>query len=311
MTTPERAAARPEGGGEALGGLFVVLSSVMFASVPIMGRVVIESGLPIGGILATRFGITAALLAGILVIARRPLVPPSGRRIPLLAVGMFGYAVESSFYFAALDHGAVAPVTLLFFTFPVFVTAASWVLGRERPNRVTALALACGVGGAAIIVAAGRELSIEPLGVLLALCSALSYTAMIVGAERVFRGVHPLSGSLWVSGGAAIGLAASALLLGANQLPQGSEQWWPILGMGAVTAGAFWTLFAGLRWLGAVRASIIGSTEPFVVAVFGVVFLDEPIGPAIVVGGALIIAGAVLAGLSRPSSDAEAHLAQH
>jgi drug/metabolite transporter (DMT)-like permease len=69
--------------------------------------------------------------------------------------------------------------------------------------------------------------------------------------------------------------------------------------MGVATSVAFVAQLAGLRILGPVRTAIIGSTEPVAGATLSFVFLDEPITALMVVGGLLILAGAVAAALAR------------
>jgi len=70
------------------------------------------------------------------------------------------------------------------------------------------------------------------------------------------------------------------------------------------TVIAFVSLIAGLRILGPLRTSIIGTTEPFFTAVLGIVLLRERPTLATFVGGAMI-AGAVLLLQWKTSTQAE------
>jgi drug/metabolite transporter (DMT)-like permease len=170
---------------------------------------------------------------------------------------------------------------------------------------MTVASLMLGVGGAVIVVAGGGDLSIQRLGVVFALCSAITYTCYILAADRVLRRTQPLTSSLWVSGAAGIGLAAFATVRGSFRAPAGAEQWLPIIGMSAATAGAFVCLFAGLRRLGAVRTAIISSTEPLAAALLALALLGEAIGAAVAVGGVLIVAGAAIASIGLETPPAE------
>jgi drug/metabolite transporter (DMT)-like permease len=60
-----------------------------------------------------------------------------------------------------------------------------------------------------------------------------------------------------------------------------------------------------LQLVGAVRNAIIGVLEPLTVAVLAYFFLDEPVTAAVIVGGVLILGGAVLAMLIRTTKTAE------
>jgi drug/metabolite transporter (DMT)-like permease len=249
--------------------------------------------------LAVRFGVGAAILAVALVLTRRPLVAAAGERGGLAILAVCGYAVEASFFFAAVRHGTAAAVTLLFFTYPVFVTLATWVLGRGAPAGMTILALACAVAGSAVVVGFGAGLVIEPIGAALAVAAALTYTGYLIGADIVLKRTHPMTSAMWVSGGASLGLFAYAGAVGEWVLPSTWDVWWPLLGMGVATSGAFVCLLAGLQRLGAVRTSIVAATEPLSTALLAFVFLDESVALATIVGGALILVGAVIATLAR------------
>jgi drug/metabolite transporter (DMT)-like permease len=288
-----------------IGGLLVAASSALFGVVVVLGRLTADSGLPVTGLLAVRFALCAVVLAGVLALTRGPLLAAPGERIGVLAAGAAGYAVEASFFFAALRHGTAAPVTLLFYTYPVFVSVASWMLRRSRPSRMTIASLALGIAGAALVVAGGSTIAIQALGVVLALCSAITYTCYILVADRVLRRTPPLTSSLWVSGAAGVGLAVFAVATGAFRAPSGADEWFPILAMSAATAGAFVCLFAGLRRLGAVRTAIISSTEPLAAALLAVALLGEAVGRAVAVGGALIVAGAIIASVGLEAAPAE------
>jgi DME family drug/metabolite transporter len=148
--------------------------------------------------------------------------------------------------------------------------------------------------------------AIDAAGVLLALGAALGFGLYLLGADIVLKETNSLTGSAWVAAFASIGLAVWAVATGDGRVPHGWHQWYPILGMGTFTAGAFVCLFAGLRRLGAVRTAIISATEPLTAAALAAAFLDERLGAATALGGLLILAGAVAASLARGETSAEA-----
>jgi drug/metabolite transporter (DMT)-like permease len=282
-----------------LGGALVALASMQFGGVVVLGKIVIDGGLPVPSFLAVRFSVAAALLGLALVVTRQPLAAARGEGWRLAGLGIAGYAVEAALFFAALRHGTAAPVTLLFFTYPVLVSVLSVALGRGLPGRLVIAALASSVGGASIVVVTGQGLEIEAAGVLLALGSAATFSLYLLGAEAVLKETNSLSGSMWVSAAAAVALGAFALVSGSGQWPAGLRQWAPVLGSAAFTAGAFACLFAGLRRLGAVRTSIVAASEPLAATTLAVIFLHEPLRAATVFGGLLILAGAVAASVAR------------
>ena len=291
--------------GEALGGVLIALASVQFGFVVILGKLVARADISVFTMLAIRFGIAALALAVALIALRQPLVAASGEGGWLLVLGVVGYAVESSLFFAALRHGQAAAVTLLFFTYPVFVALASMGLGRGAPGPLLGTALLCSVSGAALVIALSGRIVISPIGVILALLSAVSFTAYLLGADRVLQRTNSLTGSMWVAGAASIALVAYAGATGEVDAPPGAKQWLELAGMGVATSGAFVCLFAGLRRLGPVRASIVAAAEPLATIVLAAVILGESVRPWMAAGGALILAGAVAASVARAAPEAE------
>jgi drug/metabolite transporter (DMT)-like permease len=291
---------------DAVGGALIVLASLMFGIVVVLGRIVEQGpkGMPVPMMLSIRFGGAAVLLFGLLVVLRRPLLPQRGERLGLAVLAVAGYAVESSLFFLAVQHGEAAAVTLLFFTYPIVVTAGSMALGQGAPGRVVLLSLASAIAGSALVILAGGGLAIQGLGVAFALAAACVYSCYLLGVDRVVRMTEPLAGAMWVSLFASLGLVTYAALSGNLQAPDGLRQWAPLAGMGAATAAAFVCLFAGLRRLGPVRTAVVAATEPLAATVLAFLFLDQPVRPGVVAGGVLILSGAIAASLARGGAPA-------
>lgn len=285
--------------GDLLGGALAAMASLQFGVIVVLGKRVLERGMTVESMLAMRFGTAAVFLALVLWLLRRPLLAVPGERLGLAILAVVGYAVEASFFFTASTRGTAAAVTLLFFTYPVFVTIGTWFLGRGAPAGPTLLALFLALAGAAIVVGTGAGLSIQAAGVAFALAAAMTYSAYLVGTDIVLRRTGPLTSALWVSTGASLGLFVSSTVTGRLTAPTVSADAWSILAMGVATAGAFVCLLGALQRIGAVRTAIISATEPLSAALLGFLFLDETVTWGVAIGGAMILAGAVTASLAR------------
>ena len=80
---------------------FILLSTLQFGSVVVLGRIATRpGGLPVPSLLAYRFGVAALLMAGALVLARLPLAAEPGERWPLVALGMIVQFASHLFGFA-------------------------------------------------------------------------------------------------------------------------------------------------------------------------------------------------------------------
>jgi drug/metabolite transporter (DMT)-like permease len=285
-----------------LGGASAAVSAVLFGTIIIWGRFVLERGVPVETMLSIRFAIGALALLLALLLTRRPVLAARGERLRLVLLALFGYAIEASLFFTATQHGTVAAVTLLFFTYPVFVTVWAWGLGGDLPARLTLFALLCAVAGAAIVVGTGTGLAIDGVGVLLAFVTAVTYSAYLTGVDLLVDRTNALTSAMWVSAGASIGLFVYANAVGHWDLPDGAAEWWPLVGMGLSSAGAFFFLMEALARIGAVRTSIVSAMEPLAAAVLGFWFLDESVTFGVAAGGLLILAGAVMASRRSPSA---------
>lgn len=287
---------------EALGGLFVALASLQFGLVVVLGKVASNRGVPVGSLLAVRFGIAAVVLAAALIATRTPLAAAPGERTGLLLLGALGYGIEASFFFLALARGTASAVTLLFFVYPVIVTVVSAVSGAGIPGRLVVGSLGAALAGVALVVGTSGRLDISGAGIAFALGSAGMYTIYLLGIERTLHRTSSVVASMWVSAAASAAIALYAFALRGAAMPHGARQWWPVIGTGVFTSGAFFTLFAGIRRLGAIRTAIIAALEPFSTAALAVIFLGDPLRLGTVGGGVLILGGAVAAGIARGRS---------
>jgi drug/metabolite transporter (DMT)-like permease len=289
--------------GELVGSLSSVAMAVLFAAVVIFGKQVEAGNLPFV-MLAIRFGGQSVLLLCALLVFRRPLLPDKGERLPLALAGTIGYGSEAAFYFSALNHGNTAAITLLFYTYPVWVMLLTIGLDRKAPPRALFVALGLALVGSAFVVLGGGSAQIETIGIVLALCTAFTYTAYLVGTDRNVKTTDPLTAATWLGIGAAAANVVYSVAFNAVVFPAASD-WWRLLGMIVFSAGAFVAMLAGLQLVGAVRNAIIGVLEPLTVAVLAYFFLDEPVTAAVIFGGVLILGGAVLAMLIRTTKTAE------
>ncbi len=289
--------------GELAGSGLSALMAVLFAVVVILGKQVQAGELPFV-MLAIRFGGQSVLLLGLVVLTGRPLLPVPEERMALAIAGTIGYGSEAAFYFSALNHGSAAAVTLLFYTYPVWVMLATIALDRKGPPGMLFVALGLAIAGSAMVVLGGGGADITSLGIVLALCTSVAYTAYLVGTDRHVKATDPLTAAAWLGIGAATANVVYAVAFGAVVFPPASSAW-RLVAMMVFSAGAFAAMLAGLQRVGAVRNAIIGVMEPLTVAILAYFFLDEPITAAVAIGGTLILVGAVIASVIRTTRIAE------
>lgn len=246
--------------------------------------------------LGIRFTSAALLLIVLLALMRRPLLPAAGERVRAFLLGCIGYAIESSLFFAGLQRGTAAAVTLLFYAYPSIVAVMELVGGR-RPNPRLLGAIALSAAGTGLVVAAGEAVTITTAGAVFSLLSAGSFAVYLLVSHRVIERTDGLTTGAWVALGAGLAQLTRAVTTGELQPIDG--HWPEMLLNGVATAAAFSLMFAALRRLGPSPTAVVMTLEAVSAIVLAAVFLDETLNPLQLIGGAAILAATLLVGLTR------------
>jgi drug/metabolite transporter (DMT)-like permease len=284
------------------GSLLCLASAAAFGSMAIFGKLAYDEGATVGTLLATRFVLAAALFW----LLSRGRIPALRRRDVAIALGLgaVGYGAQAGGYFAALERLDASLLSLLVYTYPVIVTVAAVVLGREAASRRTALALGLASTGLGLVLAGAAAGALDPVGTALALGTAIVYSVYILVSQGVAGRIGPLALGALVCTGAACSLtlgAAAAGDLHPAAVTAAGFGW--LGGLAAVsTVAAISLFFAGLRLAGPAAASILSTLEPVVTVALAFVAFGESLGGTQLAGGALVLA-AVLA-IRTPTKEA-------
>jgi drug/metabolite transporter (DMT)-like permease len=272
----------------------VLFSACCFGSIPILTTLATGGGAGLVDLLAWRYLIAAVLLvvvSGGLAQVKRPVA----RAMPLLVLAGGGQAAIAFVSLSALRYIPAAMLTFLFYTYPAWVAVISAVRGSERITRGRAVALALSLVGIALMVGVPGAGHLHPLGLLLALASALMYAAYIPMIDYLGRDLPPAVTSTYASGGAALILVAAALVEGGLGVRFTPLAWGAIGTMAVVsTVLAFIAFLRGLAVIGPVRTAIMSTIEPFWTALLGGLVLRQALGPRTLLGGVCIAAAVVL-----------------
>lgn len=278
------------------GGVLILGSSLCFGGVVVLGKLALSDKLPVLPVLGIRYAVSAVLLYGIAMASGRKILLPARDGTRLVVLGLVGDALSAWLFFAALTMGSVPIVSILFFTYPILVLLIAPRAARTRPM---ILGLVSGIAGVCLMLGIGHSLSITRLGIALTLGAAFVYAGFLIGTDRAMRSVSPLAGSFWLSIGTSAGLWACAAATQTLALPTSGRQWITVVGMGVGTAASVMFFMVGLGLLGAVRTSVLGATEPLATTALAMIFLHESLSVPVAIGGAMIVAGAVAAMLSK------------
>jgi drug/metabolite transporter (DMT)-like permease len=272
--------------------LLIILSALSFGSISVLTVLVTAAGVPLLTAMAWRYLLGVTLLGAVARPGRIRSIPTL-RVVQLVVTGGCGQALITYLSLHALEYIPVGPLAFLFYTYPAWVALLAALRKTERLTSVRVIALTLALAGVTIMVGAPTE-KLNPIGVMLALGSALLYSAYLPALEHVQAGIPAVIATFLLIGGAAIAFVIAALLTGELFIPAGITVWSEILVLAVVsTVVAFLTLIKGLAVLGPVRTSIVATVEPFFTATLGVLVLGNQMSTMTLLGG-ILIAGAVL-----------------
>jgi drug/metabolite transporter (DMT)-like permease len=282
----------------AAGVIFCLASAVAFGAMGIFGKLAYEEGATVGVVLAARFTFAAVLfwLAVATIDRARSLRALTRRDVALgIALGAVGYAGQAGAYFLGLTRIDVSLLSLLVYTYPVFVTVAAIVIGRESASRRTAVALLLASGGLALVLGGAAAGKLDTIGTLLGLGAALVYSTYILVSDGVAGRVGPITLSTLVCTGCAVTLTSASIASGDFTPGDVSAEGWLWLVSVAVvsTVAAIGFFFAGLRRVGPSAASILSTVEPVTTVALAFAIFGESMTAVQLMGGALVIAAVV------------------
>lgn len=269
---------------------------------PVFRHYISEGGLQPLDIVFFRFVLATPLIW--LLALRLPAPDKSEKPLPrwaLLAMGGFLMVAATTAFFG-LRYITAGTFVVLFYTYPAMVALFSALLG-VRLNRSAVLALALTLVGVALTVPGfGVDTAPEALlGVGLALLNALVVAVYIMVSSRVLRGHTAIvRASAWLISGALLFMVLVVPFSGLR-VPQSAPAWLNLIGLAAIsTVLPIFSLNTAIQKLGPTRTSIWSTLEPLITAFFAFLFIGEQMLPIQLVGGALVLAGAILFQIRQP-----------
>ena len=273
-----------------------IITGITYGLNPLFGIPLMNDGASIDSILFFRYGFSVVLLAAFLILSRQSFkVTPKQLGI-LLILGLL-YTSSSICLFESYKYIASGLATTLIFLYPVFVALIMVVL-RVYPTWQVWLAILATFVGVLILAQSDDTQTIDPIGVLLALGSGLSYAIfiVIVNSSRIIR---PISSTMLTFYSLSVGMVIFYIntLLSPNDLTtgiNGSSAWLCLIGLAILpTIISTATLALSTRKIGATKASVLGVFEPITAIIVGTIAFNEPITTNIIVGISIAIAAII------------------
>ncbi|HEX5379172.1 MAG TPA: EamA family transporter [Phenylobacterium sp.] len=208
------------------------------------------------------------------------------------------FALDLAFWHYGIAYTSVAKATVLSNLTPVVVTAVAWIFLRQKPRRLFLVAVALAVAGAwimALTKGQGAPVKNAPLGDMLSTTTAIWYALyfLAVSSARKTQGATRIM--FWSTLMGIPILLLAALGLHEQLLPASALGWAACVGLGLMHVAGQGSIAWALGRLPAEVASVVVLIQPIVASILGWLMFNELFGPWQAFGGAVALAGVVLA----------------
>jgi drug/metabolite transporter (DMT)-like permease len=229
----------------------------------------------------------------------------------VLAYGVVPIAGAQLCYYNAVSHLSVGVALLLEYTAPVLVVGWLWATTRRRPGNLTLAGVALAIAGIMLVLNVFSDAHINLVGVGWGLVAAVCAACYFMMSDQVSSdpteegGLNPVT---LAAAGLIVGAATVALLGASRLLPMtftardtvvaGFTTSWlvPVVAMALIPTAIAYTLgIMGVARLRPRFASLVGLSEVLFAVLTAWVVLGEALAVIQVVGGAVVLAGLVLA----------------
>jgi drug/metabolite transporter (DMT)-like permease len=280
------------------GVLYMAASALGFSVMSVLVKIASET-LPTGEIVLARAVVT--LVVSYVMVVRAGLAPWGTHKGRLIVRGILGFGGLTCYY-GSLAHLSLADATTIQNTTPLITALLAWWILREQVGWSTAIAIAFGIAGVALIVHPSGS-GFDPIGLAYALgavlCSAFAY----VTVRQLARTEHPLVIVFYFP------LVATPLALPwaiADWVTPSAIEWLLLVAIGLATQVGQVFLTMGLMIERAGRATSVGYLQVIFAMIWQTVLFDDAptlvslAGAGLIVAGTLAVASVGTAGRASP-----------
>lgn len=264
-----------------------IITGVTYGLNPLFGIPLMNNGAAVESILFFRYSIAVALLGLFLLLTKQSFKITARQAGVLLVLGLL-FTSSSIFLFQSYNYIASGLATTLIFLYPVLV-AIIMVFLRVVPSWPVWLAIIATFAGVLVMTQGSGGEAVNPIGVVLSLCSALAYAFFIVIINRS-KVIADISNTLLTFYALMVGafVFLVQILLSDTAITAGIStggDWLNLVGLAILpTIVSTATLAIATRNIGATKASVLGVFEPITAILVGTLVFGEPLTTNIVVG---------------------------
>jgi len=272
------------------GIFYIAIASIAFGIMPILAKLAYKGGANAINTLALRFTFASIILFFYIKTKKLSLRLNKDQIKLILFMGVIGYSMTSILLFIAYNYIDVGIAGMILHTYPLMVMVLSIVIYKEKFKLKKFLYLMVTTIGVFIMLDV-KVGSINTIGVVLVLLSALCYAIYVLGASNdKVKNINSYVMTFYISVISAIVGSATGIVTNSFNNPINFYGIISILLIAFIsTVVALMAFIKGVKLIGPTNAAIFSALEPIVSLVLGVIVLGESISFKIIIGSTIII----------------------
>lgn len=276
--------------------ILLLFSMFLFGCIAICKRSLTDAGLSSFDVTFIRLFVATAALTVVMIATRHKFIVKKEDIPFFLLFGVCKFLADYTF-FMALDTTSVSLATVLQNTAPYFVLIISYFIFKEKVSKRTMLAILVGSFGCVLICARTISgTSLDPIGILFSLLSALFLGMFYIGSDKSMK--RGYDATIYMFYVMAVATIVSLFFTDVPKVVSSMSDTSVLAN--SLVLGIFMTLVPffisawAVKYLGALNVAVISVTEVVFATIVGVAYFNESIALQDIVGIALMIASVVL-----------------
>ena len=276
-----------------------ILAAIFYGTNPLGALKLYAEGMNTNSVLFCRFGMAWIIISIILILKKENLKVTKREFGTLTALGLLFIVSSMTLYFS-FKYIAAGVASTLLFTYPIMTAVIMALLFREKVTLKTVAAIVLSLVGVLLLYWSDAGGTLNTLGVVLVLVSALAYAIYIIVVNRCPLEMSSFKINFYVVGYCTIGMAVFAWLTGAPlQLPHNATSWFYSIWLAVVPATLSLVLMVyASKYVGATSTAILGALEPLTAVLIGIFVFNESFGLRLAIGIVLILSAVIITAYS-------------
>jgi drug/metabolite transporter (DMT)-like permease len=288
-----------------VGILLVILSGICYGFTPVLAVYAYQGGATVSEYVFLRYVVASAVYLLYITIYKRNIFSMLGTiTVVLLLAAGTSQAVAAYLYMSAVKSISAGLAAVLFYTYILWVAVWGFVFNKERLKLSGIAGVALAVIGLVMVVGVSWG-KISTIGIFMGLAAALALSGFVMTSNGAMKKLEPIAASAFIC----ILTAAPLFLLGSAtgtlNYQMSTVAWLACVATGIFTSIALFAFMAGMKLVGSTSASVLCTAEPVTAVVFSALLLSQKMTILQLLGGLVILIGAVLVVTSKRQPDAE------